>query len=659
MESELPEWALMALEKRARLLERSLSDQNARNLLELDSDSDAIVMKEIDEARAHNNGAARMMMPPSQSVPKSRPNYRIAPKPVQAPASSQQNPAPQVQVQASTATVAASIPGMSNTTPIQPVPQSRQNGFSENMQAQPQQAYNSFPNNNNTTMGMMNINPFMFNPYIYPAHGYFNDTNQYEEFLKVQEEQLRIARQHFKLAMNGQSQAQNRSHSSSSSFMNSPFTQTPQPSPQVHTQFQSVYPSSIFPQPQNFQFQQHPSQPPPPQYQPPPQPLPLDLQSQHSQVSTIRASEHLERQSVQSEVPSTIGRHFPPKPHVRQPASQAARQPNRIQSEPAEAQQKIQEVLQPIYQADPMSIENEKIDKNNALAMFKRLESQQGQNSAPNYTRQHSGSYLRHVKTPVNQQKLPAQTYVQSKPQFQPQNNNNSSLPEQSINPSPEKKSILKKQSAYENKPPQQPSEPQIIRAQPEVIRQSAPPQKQQQSQVQNEPPARGMPGQSDLDNDQDQLSGVSIAKTASMFGERTRTKIPSASNAAPKREMTPPRSLSPPRESTPPREKSPEPPARAPQVAKASSPEPEIKEEIKSPTPVADDFGSASESDGNPEYFSEDEQIAQIIAPSHSPVKAAPVVVHRQPSPDSSKEATPVPYADIEEPKKNESCGE
>ncbi len=46
-------------------------------------------------------------------------------------------------------------------------------------------------------------------------------------------------------------------------------------------------------------------------------------------------------------------------------------QPNRIQSEPAEAQQKIQEVLQPIYQADPMSIENEKIDKNNALAMFK------------------------------------------------------------------------------------------------------------------------------------------------------------------------------------------------------------------------------------------------------------------------------------------------
>ena len=97
--------------------------------------------------------------------------------------------------------------------------------------------------------------------------------------------------------MTGQSQAQNRSHSSSSSFMNSPFTQTPQPSPQVHTQFQSAYPSSIFPQPQNFQFQQHPSQPPPPQYQPPPQPLPLDLQSQHSQVSTIRASEHLERQS--------------------------------------------------------------------------------------------------------------------------------------------------------------------------------------------------------------------------------------------------------------------------------------------------------------------------------------------------------------------------
>jgi hypothetical protein len=46
-------------------------------------------------------------------------------------------------------------------------------------------------------------------------------------------------------------------------------------------------------------------------------------------------------------------------------------QPNRIQSEPAEAQQKIQEALQPIYQADPMSIENEKIDKHNALAMFK------------------------------------------------------------------------------------------------------------------------------------------------------------------------------------------------------------------------------------------------------------------------------------------------
>jgi len=262
----------------------------------------------------------------------------------------------------------------------------------------------------------------------------------------------------------------------------------------------------------------------------------------------------------------------------------------------------------------------------------------------------------------VNQQKLPAQTYVQSKPQFeqQPQNNNNSSASGQSASSSPEKKSILKKQSAYENKPPQPvPSEPQVIRAQPEVIRQSASPQKQQQSQ--NEPPARGMPRQSDLENDQDQLAGVSIAKTASMFGERTRTKIPSASNAAPKREMTPPRSLSPPRESTPPREKSPEPAARAAppaQIPKAPSPEPEIKEEIKSPTPASNDFESVSDSasDGNPEYFSENEEIAQIIAPTnHSPVKAAPVVLQRQPSPspESSKDVTPVPYADIEEPKK------
>ena len=144
-------------------------------------------MKEIDEARAesHNMGASRMM-PPPQSVPKVRPNYRIAPKPA-----AQQNPAPQVQVQAQSSAVAASSPGMSSNAPSsQPIiPQARQNGFSENMQAS-QPAYSSFPNNNNyynnTTMGMMNINPFMFNPYIYPAHGYFNDTSQYEEFLKVQ-----------------------------------------------------------------------------------------------------------------------------------------------------------------------------------------------------------------------------------------------------------------------------------------------------------------------------------------------------------------------------------------------------------------------------------------------------------------------------------------
>merc|ERR1719443_2078433 len=133
-----------------------------------------------------------------------------------------------------------------------------------------------------------------------------------------------------------QQQTHNRSQSTSSSFMNSPFTQ-PQTPTQVHPHqsFQNAYPSSIFPQPQNFQ-------PPPPQYQPPAQPIPLDLQSQ---VSTIRANENLERQSVQSEVPSTIAPHIPPKPHVRQQPSYAARQPNRIQSEPAEAQQKIQEAL--------------------------------------------------------------------------------------------------------------------------------------------------------------------------------------------------------------------------------------------------------------------------------------------------------------------------
>jgi hypothetical protein len=103
---------------------------------------------------------------------------------------------------------------------------------------------------------------------------------------------LRIARQHFKLAMTGQQQHQqqthNRSQSTSSSFMNSPFTQPQTPTKaHPHQSFQNAYPSSIFPQPQNFQ-------PPPPLYQPPAQPLPLDLQSQ---VSTIRANENLERQS--------------------------------------------------------------------------------------------------------------------------------------------------------------------------------------------------------------------------------------------------------------------------------------------------------------------------------------------------------------------------
>jgi hypothetical protein len=107
-------------------------------------------MKEIDEARAEsNNMGASRMMPPPQSVPKVRPNYRIAPKPA-----AQQNPAPQVQASA----IAASSPGMcSNAASSQPIiPQARQNGFSENMQAS-QPAYISFPNNNNTTMGVVDI----------------------------------------------------------------------------------------------------------------------------------------------------------------------------------------------------------------------------------------------------------------------------------------------------------------------------------------------------------------------------------------------------------------------------------------------------------------------------------------------------------------------
>ena len=51
-------------------------------------------------------------------------------------------------------------------------------------------------------------------------------------------------------------------------------------------------------------------------------------------------------------------------------------QPNRIQSQEsqnlAENHQKTTQAQeQPVYQADPMSVESEKIDKNNALAMFK------------------------------------------------------------------------------------------------------------------------------------------------------------------------------------------------------------------------------------------------------------------------------------------------
>ena len=135
-------------------------------------------MKEIDEARG-GMGAPRMMPPPS--VPKVRPNYRIAPKPVQP----QQAPA-QPPVQQSTVS-----PGMSSSaTPVQSNPMPpvtrNQNQPHQNSGFSQPPSNNSFQASNSNNMGMMNINPFMFNPYIYPAHGYFNDTSQYEEFLKVQ-----------------------------------------------------------------------------------------------------------------------------------------------------------------------------------------------------------------------------------------------------------------------------------------------------------------------------------------------------------------------------------------------------------------------------------------------------------------------------------------
>ena len=46
----LPEWALLALEKRARLLESALTDENTQRFLELEPGTEGQVLSELQQA---------------------------------------------------------------------------------------------------------------------------------------------------------------------------------------------------------------------------------------------------------------------------------------------------------------------------------------------------------------------------------------------------------------------------------------------------------------------------------------------------------------------------------------------------------------------------------------------------------------------------------
>jgi hypothetical protein len=174
----LPDWALLALEKRARLLESALSQDD--DFLELEPGQQGVVLEELQEATQR---AASLEFLSSDNPP---PTAVSHPKPPSHQSVPSHQPAPSHKPVPTSRTI----------------PQKSQNEHRPKHIAIPPTSPAPVTNAQVTsTPNMYNqqtVNPLMFNPFIASQH-VFPNAETYQEYLRVQEQQIKIARDHLKL----------------------------------------------------------------------------------------------------------------------------------------------------------------------------------------------------------------------------------------------------------------------------------------------------------------------------------------------------------------------------------------------------------------------------------------------------------------------------
>ena len=194
----LPEWALLALEKRARLLESALTDENTKRFLELETGQEETVLHELQDAtnKAANSEFTKTEQPVTSII---RTNPSVQPSRPKSPIKEPQKqsiPSPIAIPQK----IEPTVRKQTTVTPSFQFPPQQQNQI---QYAIPRQAQPPPPT---PTQRMPTTTPpppqfgqfSLLNPFIVQP-GMFNTPEQYERFLRLQEEQIRIAREQIEL----------------------------------------------------------------------------------------------------------------------------------------------------------------------------------------------------------------------------------------------------------------------------------------------------------------------------------------------------------------------------------------------------------------------------------------------------------------------------
>ena len=296
----LPEWALLALEKRARLLESALTDENTKRFLELETGQEETVLHELQDAtnKAANSEFTKTEQPVTRNIIRSNPSVQPSPpkSPIKEP-QKQSIPSPIAIPQK----IEPTVRKQTTVTPSFQFPPQQQNPpqYAVPRQAPPPPTPTQMMPPTPPQFGQFSLlNPFIVQP------GMFKSPEQYERFLRLQEEQIRIAREQIELQKS--LNFSNYSHLPSVATPG-PFTPPTPVSPYQQTGLlmpfqQAPPPSPIKVNSSNIPQVQH--QPPPPSVES--VSITEAVQKINHQASSIQSNHHQSSSTIQNHTPKPI-----------------------------------------------------------------------------------------------------------------------------------------------------------------------------------------------------------------------------------------------------------------------------------------------------------------------------------------------------------------